>query len=166
MKSILTIFVLIAIGSLAISQDNTDVPKLPSFLAEKYTFEEYVQILADYEPLLNCDGSNNDETDCLKINLRKEFSRVSSNLTLSNTEFDDRMYLIEYAVDREGKLKRVHTYSSGGLTVIEGYHECLENTNPIPRKKLVNTETHRLATWGVIDFFEVRDGRVIVPSLN
>ena len=139
---------------------------LPGWLlAQGYTFNEYLEILSDYEAKLTCDMTDKNEHDCMRINVRKELARVTADLVIYAPELDNRVYIIEYSVDEEGTVGPIRTFNSDQEVQIDQFIERTLDINPIPRKKLVNSpETHQLATYAVTDYFQILDGAIRIPT--
>ncbi len=164
MKYLIAILYTLLITASASAQSLTEKPILPKQSPAEWSFEKYIEDLWSREDFLKCDRSDHDETLCLKLDVRREMASVTADLMIDDSEFDNKDYLIEYIVDRYGVVINVHAYNSTGIVIIESFNKRLESINPVPRKALVNNpETHQLASWGVVDYFEISDGKVIIP---
>lgn len=160
----IAIFCTLLITTTVSAQTLTAKPMLPKHAPSDWTIENYLEVLWSREDSLTCDRSAHNETFCMKLDVRREIAAVTADLIIENPEFNNKDYLIDYYVDRLGIVNDVHTYNASGIVILEAFNNRLESINPVPRKDLANNpETHQLATWRVVDYFEIRDGKFIFP---
>ena len=164
MKYLIAILYALLITTNTSAQSLAEKPMLPKHTPSEWTIEDYLEYLVRREDTLKCDRSDHAENQCMILDVRQEIASVTIDLMIDDPDFNNKDYLIEYRVDRQGGVKDVRTYNASGIVKLESLNMRLESMNPVPRKALANNpETHQLATWRVVDYFEIRDGKVIVP---